>query len=165
MRELCVVACRPRFGDRHLTPSVAIEVFLPSDSSWDAAVADLENAIADWNSNMPASGQFNSTVQRGTCNGGAGCVQVGEANQGPCGSANGTPDANEEITGNATATIRDNWRTWTSASLRRTFKHELGHLRGLQDFDGATDPVSCQISDAVMQDEFTCGLHRLLWMT
>jgi hypothetical protein len=155
--ELNAVKCRPLFSSygHFAADTNPIVIYLPSGSTWDAAEAALEYAKDSWNAQMPSNAQY--SVARGTCNGGAGCVQVAESGtQSFCGYASTTSNSNL-ITGNAVLTLRGDWRTWSPASLKRTFAHELGHFRGLDNYDSSTGSPACAINDAVMQAGFDCG--------
>ena len=157
-REVNAVKCRPKFWDRHLAPNASpVIVYLPTDSYWDDAWTVLQDAVDSWNDQMPSNAQY--VAERGTCDGGAGCVQVGEEIQDFCGWSDADRDGNQVITGNAIIDLKENWNTWNDDSLRRTFAHELGHHRGMDDYDDHNAPSGpqCPINDAVMQNKFSCG--------
>jgi hypothetical protein len=121
----------------------------------------LEAAVSSWNSAMASNAQY--AVKRGTCDGGPQCVQISEDILSSCGFANATFNAGTSvITGNAQVVLHATWKAWSQTSLKRTLIHELGHLRGLDNYDPSsrtppdTGPL-CAINDAAMQDQFTCG--------
>lgn len=47
---------------------------------------------------------------------------------------------------------------YSSDGLQRTFAHELGHFIGLANYNSA----ACDVSDAVMQDQFNCSSQSVM---
>ena len=133
----------PLFGDR-------IEVALPTTMA--AAASDLDAAITDWNTRVSGVGiEFERVT---SCMSGPRCINVETASIASCGFAVwGIPDAaTGEHTGGLKLQLHPNWSTFSSASLRRTFTHELGHFLGLDNYT-----TSCATNDAMMQQNFACG--------
>jgi len=121
----------------------------------------LDSAISNWNSQVGASGISLARVTS-ACTTGPKCVTVQAADLGTsqCGY---TPapitDSTGDLTGdNLYIQINSNtnadWHTWNSASLQRTFAHELGHLLGLGDYATLCDSSG---DSAVMQPNFYCS--------
>jgi len=149
-----VVKCKPNFWDRRLAPGEdPIQVHVPSGSSWDAAAAALDRAIAQWNPYLVGT-NVNLAPTRIACGTGPRCVNVeAGAPDNLCGwtDANGSPITGL-IVADAVIKLNDNWSTYNADSLDRMFMHELGHLLGLSDSD-----TTCGTNDAAMRNNFTCG--------
>lgn len=124
-------------------------------TSMSAAATPLDQAIQDWNNQLAGTGVvFERT---GTdCGSGARCIKVAASPLSSCGLASwDPPDPNTGLwTGGLLLELHSSWSAFSSASLQRTFAHELGHFLGLNNYMSAT---GCDVDDAVMRDDFVCG--------
>src|SRR5262249_40884016 len=151
-RTFNVVSCQPFFGDFHLaplTPPSTIQLFLPTSLS--GLATDLQAGIDAWNAVLPSSVQFEITGE--DCGTGASCIAISvDENQTSCGYSNANRDSGGNVTGSATMKLKFTWYLWDSDEARRTFMHELGHFLGLDD----SNADACLVTDAIMQDMFSC---------
>ena len=158
-RTAFVLQCEPKFlpNNTHVapaTPPSKVQVYLDS-SSMSAAATPLDQAIQDWNTNLFGTGM--AFERTGTdCGTGPGCVRVEAGQVQTCGAAtwDGYDPGTGFFTGGLRLRIHANWGTFSSASLQRTFAHELGHFLGLHNYATAT---ACGVDDAVMRDDFECS--------
>jgi hypothetical protein len=157
-----VLQCEPRLlNDNGNVPHLApppppdkVEVYL-DPATMSTAATPLDEAILDWKNLLGGTGVvFERT---GTdCGSGPHCIRVAVGPISSCGFASwDPPDPNTGLwTGGLLVELHSSWSTFSPASLRRTFVHELGHFLGLDNYTSAT---GCGVDDAIMRDDFVCG--------
>jgi hypothetical protein len=151
--------CEPDFFDdagpmAHLTvPSGGAKIKIALPSSMSSAAADLDAAIASWNSQIATT---SIEFERASCSSGDACIVVSSANLGGfCGESTWFQTGKDGgMIGPLTLEVSTNWASFSAAERKRTFMHELGHFLGLKNFA----PTGCEPDDAVMQADFGCNI-------
>jgi hypothetical protein len=162
-----VLKCQPQFTDdnghvRRLAPQPpggTIKVYL-DQTTMSAATSALDDAISNLNTNQASTGVIFertgtpcSTPYDGTC------ISIVTFTMPYCGWAGYNLGEVDPITGYYTGELflrlQPTWNLYSPTGLLRTFVHELEHYMGL---DNYTSAGSCGASDAVMRDNFDCGL-------
>ena len=164
-RTINVVACEPQWMTNAYgnyghqappTPPNKVQVYL--DSTLSSASTALSNAINDWNSHIASTGVAFDKVTS-PCSGSS-CVVVQSVAGLPSGSCGFTPPMATNIDGSFTSTtylqLDNTWGTWSTASLQRTFAHELGHHLGLLGYS-STSACDTTGNTAIMQLNFHCS--------
>jgi len=142
-----VVACSPKWllagnpaVNQHLPPT-SISLYVPSDM-WDVLAHDLSSpaiqAAADWNEQLAGTG-VSVTVVNYDCGTGGNCIDLTTGDTGSgCAMNTRHPDLSTgEFNLPSTITLPTDFASRSSARLRRTLAHELGHLLGLDEYDGS----------------------------
>jgi dual-action HEIGH metallo-peptidase len=139
-----------------LTPPNKVQIFL-DPNTLSAAGTALDGAINDWNTKVTATGVEFQRVSS-SCGSGPDCITVQPVSMlGSCGwTPNSFTDSNGGFVANRFLQIDSGWRTWSSASLQRTFAHELGHSLGMDDYS-VTSACDTTGNSAVMQPNFYCN--------
>jgi hypothetical protein len=155
-RTAYVLQCEPQFLDTHLavpTPPDKVQIYL-DPSTMSSATIPLEEAIQNWNDNLTGTGM--NFERTGTdCGTGPRCIKVVPASISSCGFAAWSSDPKTGLlTGHLQIQLHPDWATFSAASLRRTFVHEIGHFLGLDNYGPAS---GCGVDDAMMRDDFVCG--------
>ena len=117
----------------------------------------LEFATDAWNGVLSGTGAAFDVVTT-DCGSGSDCIRVtAPENLADCGftPTYSTDPATGIISGSMNLQLGSNWANYSTASIRRTYLHELGHVIGLTDYAAA-----CSDSDAVMQANFGCGAEE-----